>query len=104
MILELIATGPTTSKEIAYVCGISHSCASSSLARYWRQGLLTRSTAEWYNEKIYSITGRGFERLHFLRAKVFEEIEDERLDEFLANIKRCRIIRYDGATRTKVET
>lgn len=104
MILELVAAGYTTSKEIANVCGISHSCASCSLARYWSQGLLTRSTAELYNEKIYSIPGRGLERLDLLRANVLERMEDERLTEFLANIKRCKVIKVDGITRTIVET
>jgi DNA-binding PadR family transcriptional regulator len=74
------------------------------MARYWDQGLLSRSTGDLYNEKYYYITERGFERLDFLRVKVLEKMEDERLTEFLANIERCRVTKYDSATRTKVET
>ena len=58
-----------------------------------------RYTGELYNEKIYDITERGFERLDFLRDTVYERMEDERLTEFLANIKRCRVLRQDGKVR-----
>ena len=98
MILELVEAGFTTSSEIADECGISHSCASSLLSRYWSFGLLSRYTGELYNEKIYDITERGSERLDFLRDTVYERMEDERLTEFLANIKRCRILKQSTVT------
>ena len=49
--------------------------------------------------KIYDITVRGSERLDFLRDTVYERMEDERLSELLANIKRCRVLRQDGKVR-----
>jgi DNA-binding PadR family transcriptional regulator len=54
-------------------------------------GLLSRYTADLYNEKIYDITERGSERLHYLRDSVLERMEIDRMNEFLAKIKRCKI-------------
>jgi DNA-binding PadR family transcriptional regulator len=100
-ILELIEAGYETSNEIADACGVSHSCASTLLGRYWKFGLLSRYTGELYNEKIYEITDRGYERLNYLRETILERIEEERITDFLANIKRCRILKQDRATRTR---
>lgn len=57
-------------------------------------GLLSRYTGELYNEKIYDITGRGSERLDFLRVTVLERMEKERLTNFLAKIQRCRVVKH----------
>jgi DNA-binding PadR family transcriptional regulator len=99
-ILELIEVGYETSKEIAEACGISHSCASTLLSRYWKFGLLRRYTGELYNEKIYEITERGYERLNYLRETILERMEKERITNFLANIKRCRVIKQIRKTNT----
>ncbi|MHA2164106.1 MAG: hypothetical protein ACXABF_16950 [Candidatus Thorarchaeota archaeon] len=56
-------------------------------------GLLSRYTADLYNEKIYDITERGSERLDYLRDSVLERMEMDRMNEFPANIKRCRVDR-----------
>ena len=99
-ILELIEAGYTTSNEIAEACGISHSCASTLLGRYWKFGLLSRYTGELYNEKIYEMTERGYERLSYLRETILERMEEERITNFLANIRRCRVIKQVRATST----
>ena len=95
-ILELVEAGFNTSTEIVEACGISHSCAASHLLRYWKMGLLSRSTAELFNEKIYDISVRGLERLDYLRDTVLERMETDEMDDFLSKIKRCKIIRQSG--------
>jgi len=66
-ILELLEAGFETSREIADACGISQSCASALLSRYWRFGLLHRYTAPLNNEKIYTISESGSNRTLWLR-------------------------------------
>ena len=66
-ILELVEAGFNTSDIIAEYCGISQSCASTLLAHYWKQGLLHRNTGPMYNEKIYEISERGYERMEWLK-------------------------------------
>ena len=100
-ILELIDAGYETSYEIAEACGISHSCASTLLSRYWKFGLLSRYTGELYNEKIYEMTERGYERLSYLRETIRERMEEKRITDFLANIKRCRVIKQVRATSAR---
>jgi len=92
-ILELVEAGFSTSSDIADACGISQSCAATLLARYWRFGLLNRYTASRFNRKEYTITGRGFERIHYLRETVFKNWSDDKVDKFLGNIERCKIDR-----------
>jgi DNA-binding MarR family transcriptional regulator len=93
-ILELVEIGYETSSEIAEACGISQTCASTLLKRYWDWGLLNRYTGHLNNEKIYSLTDRGLERLNYLRETVYERMDEEEISHFLSNIKRCRVNKH----------
>lgn len=66
-ILELVEAGFEASSEVADACGITQSCASSLMGRYWRQGLLHRYTASYDNLKVYSLSEKGLERIDWLR-------------------------------------
>ena len=90
-ILELVEIGYKTSSEIAEACDISQTCASTLLKRYHDWGLLSRYTGDLNNEKIYSLTDRGLERLNYLRESVYERMDEDEMAHFLSNIKRCRV-------------
>ena len=93
-ILELVEAGFETSDVIADACGISLSCASSLLYRYWRWGLLSRYTASLFNQKVYSISDKGEERLDWLRSELDDddgEYGESRISELLADIERRRV-------------
>ena len=62
-ILMLVKDGLQTSREVADTCGISLSCASALLSRYWRQSLLRRYTDTQFNLKIYSLSARAWSQL-----------------------------------------
>jgi hypothetical protein len=74
-ILELVKIGYETSSEIAEACGISQTCASTLLKRYWDWGLLNRYTGH-------------------ARATVYERMDEEEISYFLSNIKRCRVNKH----------
>ena len=68
-ILILVNDGLQTSREVADTCGISLSCASALLSRYWRQSLLRRYTDTRFNQKIYSLSDKGLKRINLLIRK-----------------------------------
>ena len=57
-----------TAGVMANALGRTHSSVSMAMLRYHRQGLLSRYTINLCNEKVYSLTYRGLERLEWLRA------------------------------------
>ena len=76
-ILLEVLNGEETASGVAESIGITHCNASTSLARYWKQGLLNRQTAPMYNEKIYTITAKGIDRMNWL----IDELESSDTEE-----------------------
>jgi len=70
-VLEFLEGGrEATAGDVARELGISPVSASRLLGHYFRQGLLSRRTADRFGTKAYTITEKGRERLRWIRGEL----------------------------------
>ena len=69
-----------TAVVMAEALGRTHPSVSMAMLRYHRQGLLSRYTIA-HNEKVYSLTSRGFSRLEWLREQVDDDKDEDDFEE-----------------------
>lgn len=65
-----------TASDMAKTLGRTHPSIAMALLRYHRHGLLSRYTIH-RNEKVYSLTARGLERLDWLMEQDFKDSDDD---------------------------
>lgn len=65
-----------TAGDMANALGRTHPSVAMAMLRYHRQGLLSRYTIH-RNEKVYSLTDRGLERLDWLMEQDFNDSDDD---------------------------
>ncbi len=66
----------STSNDVANRVCCSHEAAAMALLSYHRMGLATRYKLEGSRARVYTLTEKGWERLHWLR----EQAEQDELD------------------------
>jgi len=66
-----------TAGDMANILGRTHPSVAMAMIRYWRQGLLSRHTIPFNNEKVYALTPRGLERLEWLMEQGFNDSDDD---------------------------
>ncbi len=82
ILMEMDATDEATAADIAESLGHPYQSVAMAMLRYHGQGLLDRYTTDWKNEKVYSLSARGLERLEWFIAQEDEkDAEDERGEE-----------------------
>ena len=66
ILLEIETMEEAIAGDIAENLGRTQASIGMSLLSYHRHGLLNRYTTNWKNEKVYSLSDRGRERLEWL--------------------------------------
>ena len=56
-----------TSFTVSTMVGCSHEAAAMALLRYHQMGLATRYKLEGSRTRVYSLTNKGWDRLHWLQ-------------------------------------
>lgn len=67
LVLDLLATGPATSIDVAGSLGITHAGAASYMKKLHDQGLLGRQKLRpGSQERVYYLSAKGTDRLDWL--------------------------------------
>ena len=81
VLMEMEAVEDAVAGEIAEELGYPYASVAMAMLRYHRQGLLNRYTSDWKNEKVYSLTDKGRDRIDWLLDQEGDEDDDEWEDE-----------------------
>ncbi len=73
ILMEMDAKEEAIAADIVESLGHPYQSVAMAMLRYHRQGLLNRYTTDWKNEKMYSLSARGLERLEWLLEQEDEE-------------------------------
>ena len=76
VLTALSELGEGTSLTVSTMLGCSHEAAAMALLSYHRMGLATRYKLEGSRARVYALTEKGWERLHWLQ----EPVEEDELD------------------------
>ncbi len=77
VLMEMKAVEEAVVREIAEKLGQTHASIGMAMLRYHGQGLLDRYTTDWKNEKVYSLSARGLERLDWLLEQNLNDSDDD---------------------------
>jgi len=81
VLMEMEAVEDAVAGEIAEKLEQTQASIGMAMLRYHRQGLLNRYTSDWKNEKVYSLTDKGRDRIDLLLDQEGDEDDDEWEDE-----------------------
>ena len=73
--------GEVSSFDVAEALNLEIHNARTLLLKYHRQGLLSRYTVDAYGTRLYEITGKGVERIGWIRSRMEEASEARDLEE-----------------------
>jgi DNA-binding MarR family transcriptional regulator len=65
----------STSNDVANRVCCSHEAAAMALLSYHRMGLATRYKLEGSRARVYTLTEKGWERLHWLQEQAEDELD-----------------------------
>jgi len=69
VLTALSELGEGTSLTVSTMVGCSHEAAAMALLSYHRMGLATRYKLEGSRARVYALTDKGWERLHWLQER-----------------------------------